>query len=140
MTHDLFCPWPLCDYGQPDADCTGYEDCTHDCQCTLIAKVRADEREQSVRRILAATGRTCCPACVVEGQEHRCLLPDAIAAAEEGTVTLCANCGERLWRDSNARWLHCYTVSERCENGKRAMPKKEEPWTTTTRYAQRQSV
>ena len=50
MTHDPLCPRPLCDYGQPDGDCTGYEDCVHDCQCSLIAKVRADEREQAAQR------------------------------------------------------------------------------------------
>ncbi len=44
MTHDPLCPQQRCDYNETaDADCMGYEDCTHRCQCDLISKVRADQ-------------------------------------------------------------------------------------------------
>lgn len=48
MNHDPLCPAPLCDWtGEVGNDCMGYEDCWHDCQCTLIARVREDERQQA---------------------------------------------------------------------------------------------
>ena len=43
--HDPLCPAPLCDWtGKAGADCMGYEDCPHDCQCNLIVQVREEER------------------------------------------------------------------------------------------------
>lgn len=57
MTHDPLCPWPKCDYGQPDAECTGYDDCTHLCLCGLIAQSRADERERCGREAQEAVAR-----------------------------------------------------------------------------------
>ena len=53
MSHDPFCLAPKCDYDSPDGDCFGYEDCWHRCECILISKVRADEREQAAQRIAA---------------------------------------------------------------------------------------
>ena len=51
MSHDPFCLAPKCDYDSPNGDCFGYEDCWHRCECILISKVRADEREQAAERV-----------------------------------------------------------------------------------------
>lgn len=56
--HDPLCPRPLCDYGEPDGQCYGYEDCTHDCQCALIAKVRAYEQDRAEQVIKKHCGHT----------------------------------------------------------------------------------
>lgn len=47
MEHDPLCPQPHCDFGEPDGDCMGYEDCWHWCQCSLISRIRNDERKRS---------------------------------------------------------------------------------------------
>ena len=49
MIHDPLCPQPLCDYNETaDAECIGYGDCTHRCQCALIAKVRNETLAQAI--------------------------------------------------------------------------------------------
>jgi len=60
IDHDPLCPRPRCDYGigDPAFACMGYEDCEHDCQCTLIAQVRADERQKAAARITAQCAHT----------------------------------------------------------------------------------
>lgn len=50
MIHDPFCPLPFCDYGEPDGECMGYEDCWHHCVCDIISEVRADERKRETER------------------------------------------------------------------------------------------
>lgn len=58
MTHDPLCPRPDCDYGEPDGECMGYEDCWHRCVCDVIARVRADERSKVERVIYRTCGHT----------------------------------------------------------------------------------
>jgi len=37
---------------------------------------------------------------------------------------VCANCGEPIFLSSNGFLAHCYTVSVRCEDGKRVMVRR----------------
>lgn len=46
VEHDPLCLTPEC-----DLDCPGYSDCAHHCDCYVIAKVRADEREKAAQRL-----------------------------------------------------------------------------------------
>lgn len=47
--HDPLCPAPLCDFGNPDAECIDPYECDHRCDCALIARVREDERAAALR-------------------------------------------------------------------------------------------
>lgn len=58
MSHDPLCPTPLCDFGQPDAECQDPYECWHHCQCDLIARVREDERAAALRDAVEAINAT----------------------------------------------------------------------------------
>jgi hypothetical protein len=42
-------------------------------------------------------------------------------AASTDRMGVCANCGCRIYRTATGAWVHCYTVSDRCESGKKIM-------------------
>lgn len=84
--HDPLCPAPLCDFGNPDAECIDPYECDHRCDCALIARVREDERAAALRDAAEAIPHAAF--CLAHGMSNAndydcdCERTEAVAAIE----------------------------------------------------------